>query len=318
MNEVFESIGNTGAGGYLFGFNGKENDNEVYGSTGTFQDYGMRMYDTRLARFISVDPLTAEYPWYTPYQFAGNKPIQYVDLDGAEEMDYKAHKAVYGSATAPISYSLDCLSDSKWWGSLLGMDDFAGGLTKMTNDEAQYLNEEGAYNPSIPNYVQEGIHTATQSEGSSQAMNGVATYYSKIHTAMGFVFGGLENSIAAGFTQTAKIGAYVPKGKVPFSESAKISATRLGVDMPEVSITNGVANVPIFYTYRLRAGDIKAIEATMKSAGAKTMRVFSGQFENGPLQKKIQDTYDAGKELFGYKIIKTGDPKNVFIFEKKL
>ncbi len=43
---------------YKFGFNGKENDNEVYGSTGTFQDYGMRMYDTRVCRFISVDPLT--------------------------------------------------------------------------------------------------------------------------------------------------------------------------------------------------------------------------------------------------------------------
>jgi len=24
---------------------------------------------------LSVDPLTRSYPWYTPYQFAGNKPI---------------------------------------------------------------------------------------------------------------------------------------------------------------------------------------------------------------------------------------------------
>ena len=35
--------------------------------------------------FLRVDPLTAEYPWYTPYQFAGNKPIWAVDLDGKEE-----------------------------------------------------------------------------------------------------------------------------------------------------------------------------------------------------------------------------------------
>ncbi|SDH43115.1 RHS repeat-associated core domain-containing protein [Chitinophaga filiformis] len=72
------------AGGYRYGFNGKENDNEVKGE-GNQQDYGMRVYDPRLGKFLSVDPLTKQYPWYTPYQFAGNKPIWAIDLDGAEE-----------------------------------------------------------------------------------------------------------------------------------------------------------------------------------------------------------------------------------------
>jgi len=67
-----------------FAFNGKENDNEVKG-IGNQQDYGFRIYDTRIAKFLSVDPLTKDYPWYTPYQFAGNKPIWAVDLDGKEE-----------------------------------------------------------------------------------------------------------------------------------------------------------------------------------------------------------------------------------------
>jgi RHS repeat-associated protein len=71
---------------FRFGYNDKENDNEVYGF-GNFQDYGMRMYTPQIARFLSVDPLTAKYPWYTPYQFAGNKPTRYVDLDGMEEGD---------------------------------------------------------------------------------------------------------------------------------------------------------------------------------------------------------------------------------------
>jgi hypothetical protein len=39
---------------------------------------------TEIARFLSVDPLAPEYPWYTPYQFAGNTPIQAIDLDGLE------------------------------------------------------------------------------------------------------------------------------------------------------------------------------------------------------------------------------------------
>ena len=55
------------------------------GIEGSQQDYGMRIYDPRLGKFLSVDPLTRKYPWYSPYQFAGNKPIQFIDLDGGEE-----------------------------------------------------------------------------------------------------------------------------------------------------------------------------------------------------------------------------------------
>ena len=73
-------VGNT----YRYGFNGKENDNEVKGIKGSQQDYGMRIYDTRLGKFFSVDPLTKSFPSLTPYQFASNSPIANIDLDGLE------------------------------------------------------------------------------------------------------------------------------------------------------------------------------------------------------------------------------------------
>jgi RHS repeat-associated protein len=69
-------------GRYLF--NGKEQDPETKG-TGNQYDYGFRIYDPRLGRFLSTDPLFQTYPFYTPYQFAGNKPIWAIDLDGLEE-----------------------------------------------------------------------------------------------------------------------------------------------------------------------------------------------------------------------------------------
>jgi RHS repeat-associated protein len=68
---------------YKFGFNGKWNDNEVKG-LGNQQDYGMRVYDPRIGRFLSVDPITEGYPELTPYQFGSNRPIDGVDLDGLE------------------------------------------------------------------------------------------------------------------------------------------------------------------------------------------------------------------------------------------
>ena len=68
---------------YRFGFNNKEKDNEVIGEE-NFQDYGFRFYNTRLGRFISVDPLTKSYPELTTYQFASNTTLQAIDLDGLE------------------------------------------------------------------------------------------------------------------------------------------------------------------------------------------------------------------------------------------
>jgi RHS repeat-associated protein len=71
------------AGKYRYGFNGKENDKET-----TTQDYGMRIYDPQLGRFLSVDPLTSGYPMLTPYQFASNRPIDGIDIDGGEYLTY--------------------------------------------------------------------------------------------------------------------------------------------------------------------------------------------------------------------------------------
>ena len=65
--------------GYRYSFNGKEDDTEW-----AKQDYGMRIYDKRIGKFLSVDPLTAQYPELTPYQFASNTPIMAIDLDGTE------------------------------------------------------------------------------------------------------------------------------------------------------------------------------------------------------------------------------------------
>ncbi len=69
---------------YRFGFNGKMFDKDIYGDKGSY-DYGMRMYNPRLGKFLSVDPLTLKYPHYSPYMFAGDKPTWAVDLDGLED-----------------------------------------------------------------------------------------------------------------------------------------------------------------------------------------------------------------------------------------
>jgi RHS repeat-associated protein len=72
------------SGASQYGFNGKRSDPETYNTLGAEYDYGMRIYSSRLGKFLSVDPLTKKFAFYSPYHFAGNTPIWASDLDGKE------------------------------------------------------------------------------------------------------------------------------------------------------------------------------------------------------------------------------------------
>ncbi|MBI3138218.1 MAG: hypothetical protein HYZ15_06510 [Sphingobacteriales bacterium] len=88
---------------YRYGFNGKENDNEIKGD-GIQQDYGLRIYDARIGKFLSADPLIKSYPFYSPFQFAGDNPVKFIDLDGGEPKDPGAYA---GSGASAPEYSID-------------------------------------------------------------------------------------------------------------------------------------------------------------------------------------------------------------------
>jgi len=100
-----------GTAGYRYGFNGKENDNDVKG-TGNQQDYGFRIYDPRVARFLSVDPLAKDYPSWSSYPFAMNRCIDGVDLDGLEF--YAANQISRDRIMNVISEQLGSTSGFSW------------------------------------------------------------------------------------------------------------------------------------------------------------------------------------------------------------
>lgn len=67
--------------GYSFGFNGKEKDDEMKGN-GNSHDYGLRIYDPRIAKFLSVDPIARDYPCLSPYNYTANNPVYLKDIKG--------------------------------------------------------------------------------------------------------------------------------------------------------------------------------------------------------------------------------------------
>jgi len=86
------------SGGYRYGFQGQESDNEIKGS-GNSINFKFRMHDPRLGRFLSIDPLVASYPWNSPYAFSENRVIDGVELEGAERLSVHTPGWAFSSET---------------------------------------------------------------------------------------------------------------------------------------------------------------------------------------------------------------------------
>ncbi len=86
---------------YKYGFNGKENVDDVYGND-VAVDFGARIYDGRLGRWFSVDPAYIDFAFSSPFTFVSNNPIILVDPDGEKETLYLTIINKDGSKTVLI------------------------------------------------------------------------------------------------------------------------------------------------------------------------------------------------------------------------
>jgi RHS repeat-associated protein len=72
---------------YKYGFNGMLKDDEIKSLSGTSYDFGARMYDPRVGRFLSLDPRIKDYPAWSSYVFVRNNPILRIDPTGMWDVE---------------------------------------------------------------------------------------------------------------------------------------------------------------------------------------------------------------------------------------
>ncbi|MFM1946732.1 MAG: hypothetical protein RL207_1015 [Bacteroidota bacterium] len=74
------------SGGYRYGFQNQEKDDEFKGKGNSYTTE-FRQLDPRLGRWLIVDPLSAQFTSISPYCYAANNPICLIDNNGESPVD---------------------------------------------------------------------------------------------------------------------------------------------------------------------------------------------------------------------------------------
>jgi RHS repeat-associated protein len=159
---------NTGEN-YRYGFNGMEEDTETKGE-GNSLDFGARIYDPRLGRWLSVDPLAHQAAGWTPYRAFFDNPMIYTDNDGLfetrkEARQYKReHKGVIAGNSKIVKNG-------------------EGGFDlRDRENNITYTRSKDNFEGSVENFKNDGVMESALALGDREAQSGGGSLFGDILT----------------------------------------------------------------------------------------------------------------------------------------
>ena len=147
-------------------------------------------------RFLSVDPLTKDYPELTPYQFASNRPIDGIDLDGHEYSPKRDEVYDYWKTEVKVNNDKTLVNSIGIMGKTEVMDiGYAVGIVKE-NEWSNYLSK----NYEKIDYAQKDVAYGTFSAIKIGAVAGITyasggssgLFFGRNAFKIGLISGGIE------------------------------------------------------------------------------------------------------------------------------
>lgn len=149
---------------YRYGFNGMEKDDGTTVEGGSY-DFGARIYDSRLGKWLSLDPLTSWFAGHSPYNFCFNDPICLVDEDGLKPRPNRRGRGNGNNTNFTINRNKASTRQSNIW-------KLRDGNTPATNPVARSFSDAFRF----PTYITNNPgHDGGQTTGLSY-INGVYSF----------------------------------------------------------------------------------------------------------------------------------------------
>ena len=166
---------------YRYGFNGMEKDNNIKGNNNSY-DFGARMLDPRVGRWLSTDGYEMKYPSYSTYTSSLNNPLFFIDPDGNDIVPWITWKKFFGIESGPYFHGFSVLKNSgkRFYKAYIKMANsskiFGKIISRLESSDRTYkfqtfdLSGRLTYKNHIrnENYSKEGGHFDPNSTGSKE------------------------------------------------------------------------------------------------------------------------------------------------------